>query len=159
MKKTGYEYVTGKTPDIFEIIDFNFHDLDQVLGIQLDVPHPIVSDMGYWIMGESGIPIAETTVQHMTQDETMDPIIANQIKTLNKSLTSTLDNTNFKISRVNNGFKNIYKDLAQWDEAYWDNAPPDSEYDETTIPLAEAQENIDPNILDKYIEAKIVLDD
>ena len=32
-------------------------------------------------------------------------------------------------------------------------------FHEVKIPLADAEENIDPDILDKYIEAKIVLDD
>ena len=36
------------------------------IGRWLGVSHQIGSDMCYWVMGKSGIPIAETTVQHVT---------------------------------------------------------------------------------------------
>ena len=101
-------------------------------------------------MGVSDIPIAETTVQHVTQNKMMDPVIASKIEKLNESLTTRLDDMNFKISGVNDGFEDVYKDLPQWDLTYGDNTPTDNEYNEVTIPLADAEENIDFAILDTY---------
>ena len=129
-----------------------------MLGQWLGVSHRIGSDMCYWIMGVSGIHIAETTVQHVTQDKMMYSVIASEIKKFNELLTTRLDDTNFKLSGVNNGFEDVYEDLLQWDLAYGDNTPTDKEYDKGIIPLVDAEGNIDPDILDKYIETKIVLD-
>ena len=89
----------------------------------------------------------------------MDPVIASKIEKFNELQTTRLDDTNFKISGVNDGFEDVYKDLPQWGLVYGDNTPTDNEYDKVAIPLADAEENIDPVILDKYIGAKIVLDD
>ena len=110
-------------------------------------------------MGVSDIPIAETTVQHVTRDEMMDPTKAREIEEFNEALTTRLDNSNFRISGVNDGFEDVYEDFPQWDMAYGDNNPTDAKYNEVSEPLADAEEDIDPDILDKYIGAKIVLDD
>ena len=85
--RTGHEQVTGKTPDISEYTDFDFYDLvwyypgvhpsisedDRVLGRWLGVSHRIGSDMCYWVMEKDGIPVSETTVQHVTRDDMFDP--------------------------------------------------------------------------------------
>ena len=169
--QTGYEYVTGKTPDISEFIDFDFYDLvwyspgahmsisddNREIGRWLGVSHKIGSDMCYWIMGASGIPIAETTVQHVTRDDMIDPAIANHIETFNETLTTRLDDTNFKVNDIDHGFEDDLDDIPQWDMAYGDNTPPDSEYDEETVPLAEAEDDIDPDVLDKYLGARVLL--
>ena len=81
--RTGYEMVTGKTPDISEFCDFDFWDLvwyfpgthpsvsaaDRCLGRWAGVSHNIGSDMCYWIIPVSGMPIADSTIQHVTRDE------------------------------------------------------------------------------------------
>ena len=171
--QTGYEYVTGKTPDISEFIDFDFYDLvwyspgahmsisedNREIGRWLGVSHRIGSDMCYWIMGESGIPIAETTVQHVTRDDMIDPTIAKQIETFNEALTVRLDDTNFKIAGIDNGFEDDYEDLPQWDKAYGDNTPHDSGYDKDSVPLTDAEDEIDPGVLDKYLGTKVILND
>ena len=102
--------------------------------------------MHYWITGESETPIAETTVQHVTRDDMIDPAIARQIETSNEALTTRLDDTNFKVNDIDHGFEDDLDDLPQWDMAYGDNTPPDSEYDEETVPLAEAEDHIDPDV-------------
>ena len=106
-------------------------------------------------MGVSGIPIAETTVQHVTRDEMTNPAVASQIEKFNEALTTRLDDSNFKISGVNDGFEDVYEDLPQWDMAYGDNTPTDAEYDEVSVPLADAEENIDPDILEKLLEPRL----
>jgi len=110
-------------------------------------------------MGESGIPIADTTVQHVTRNDMLDPTIATQIEAFNETLTTRLDDTNFKINRVAISFEYDYEDLPQFDKAYGDNTPHDSEYDEDHVPLVDAEDEIGPSVLDKYLGAKITLDD
>ena len=75
---TGYEEVTGQTPDISEFLDFHFWDLvwywprkhpgltadDRWLGHWAGVAHKIGSDMCYWIIPESGIPITDNRSAH-----------------------------------------------------------------------------------------------
>ena len=45
------------------------------------------SDVSYWIISIYGQPIAETTVQHVTHDDIIDPHIAVQIKSFDPALT------------------------------------------------------------------------
>eukprot|EP01082_Thalassiosira_pseudonana_P000209 g18.t1 g18 contig1:46045-47384(+) len=81
--RTGYEVVTGRTPDISEYCDFAFWDLvwyhtrtaanmgkdSRALGRWSGVSHRVGSDMCYWIMPVSGQMISETTVQHVTSND------------------------------------------------------------------------------------------
>ena len=78
--RAGYEEDTGKKTDISEFLDFDFWDLvcywpakhpslmadNRKLGCWAGVAHHIGSDLCYWIIPESGIPITDTTVQHVT---------------------------------------------------------------------------------------------
>ena len=101
------EAVTGKTPDISEYLDFDFYNLvwyfpgvhpsiskeNRALGRWLGVSHQIGDNMCYWIMPVSGHPIAETTVQHVTRDDILDPDVSAQIKEFNQKLIERLDDT------------------------------------------------------------------
>ncbi len=80
-QRTGIKMVTGKTPDVSEWIDFEFFDrvwyYDQKkieidgsgrrLVRWLSVAHRIGSDLCYWLLLESGMIIASTTVQHVVR--------------------------------------------------------------------------------------------
>ena len=50
--------------------------------------------MCYWLILESGIPILETTVQHVTWD---DPETVKKVAGFNEALNECLDNTNFTL--------------------------------------------------------------
>ena len=98
--RTAMESVTGKTPDISEYLDFDFYDLcwyytethpsiskdNRALCRWLGVSHRIGSDMCYWIITETGIPMAETTVQHVTRDDLLDQDIKVQIDNFNEAV-------------------------------------------------------------------------
>ena len=69
--RTGYERMTGNTPDISEMLDFDIWDLVwyhqpgtdtsepvRRLGRWLGVAHQIGSDMCYWVIPVSGIVLA-----------------------------------------------------------------------------------------------------
>ena len=81
-ERTGWEQLTGQTPDISEWIDFTFYNLvwchtsgnelgtpQRILGRWLGVSHRIGSHLCYWILTQSGKVLASTTVQHVTNDD------------------------------------------------------------------------------------------
>ena len=104
--RTGYERITGDTPDISEWLDFEFYDLvwfwdkpgdetNPCIGRFLGVAHRIGTKLCYWVLKSSGHVIARTTVQHITREdlavqETMDRVTA-----YNKDITDRLDDTKF----------------------------------------------------------------
>jgi len=170
------EHVTGKTHAISEFCDFNFYDLvwyhpglypnfndeNRALGRWLGVSNRIGSDMCYWILTKSGTVIAETTVQHVTRDDMLDATIAEQVATFNSAVIERLDDANFHIENNEGGFtlEDEY-DLPQWDPAYGDNDPENNDESGTAdgdSPLAEA-DDLDDDRYDKYIGAKLVLDE
>ena len=91
--RTGYERMTGNTPDISEMLDFDIWDLVwyhqpgtdtsepvRRLGRWLGVAHRIGSNMCYWVIPVSGIVLARTTVQHVTPLELQVPELQDQVK-------------------------------------------------------------------------------
>ena len=80
-KRTGYEEVTGQTPDISEWLDFEFYDLvwwldwpkkpgftenTWQLAWWLGVSHQVGSDLSYWLITESGKIISKTELRIFT---------------------------------------------------------------------------------------------
>ena len=174
--RTGYEEVTGKTPDISEYCDFDFYDLvwyypgvhpsisedNRALGRWLGVSHRIGSDMCYWIMPVNGQAIAETTVQHVTRDDMLDPTVSKSIEKFDEALNKRLDDANFNIAGgAGLSLQEDDYDLPKWDPAYGDRTPTQEEYGTmgNETPLADADDKIDAEVYDKYIGAKIVLDE
>ena len=51
--------------------------------------------MCYWLIPESGIPISETTVQHVTKDDLAIPEVEAKVTSFNKAMDECLDDTNF----------------------------------------------------------------
>ena len=117
--------------------------------------------MCYWIMGKNGIPITETTVQHVTRYDMLQPTIAKMTESFHEALETRLDSSNFTIQGMEGYSIKDECDLPQWDRAYGDNDPTNEEYQDMSPfePLADAEDEIDPEVYDKYIGAKIVLDD
>ena len=77
--RTGYEMITGETPDISEWLDFSFYDrvwcyehkkieMDSTgkrLARWLGVAHRVGSDLCYWLLTSIGNVVARTTFQHV----------------------------------------------------------------------------------------------
>ncbi len=63
----------------------------------MGVAHKVGSEMCYWLMPVSGIPVANTTVQHVTLEEMRNPNIQVQIEAFDKALIEQLNNTNHTI--------------------------------------------------------------
>ena len=176
--RTPYEVVHNHTPDISELADFDFYDLvwiytkkhpgvgdeDRELGRWMGVSHDIGSDMCYWVMPVSGVPLARTTVQHVTRDDMLDPDIAGQIEQFNEKLNARLDDTNHAIEQIDGVSFDYKDDLPQWDAwdpAYGDDSttPTDSEYGNMVQEETKDVDDIDDATYDKFIGATFRLDD
>ncbi len=86
-EQSGYEMITDKTLDISEYLDFDFYDLvwywrqphpslsehDRELAQWMGVAHRVGSDMCYWLMPVSGVPVVNSSVQHVMADERRNP--------------------------------------------------------------------------------------
>eukprot|EP00804_Cyclotella_cryptica_P025206 CCRYP_010330-RA/>CCRYP_010330-RA protein AED:0.37 eAED:0.37 QI:0/0/0/1/1/1/2/0/416 len=167
--RTGYEEVFGKTPDISEYCDFEFWDLVwfhktshpglgeeiRALGRFAGVSHRVGRDMCYWIMPVSGIPISDTTVQHVTTEDLLNPDIKSQVDKFNEKLVAWIDDTNH---RVKWDLLKSLDDLIFDDPAYGDgsNTPTDKECGYTP---GEEVDDSDLNSYGKFIGAKIRLTD
>ena len=167
--RTAMESVTGKTPDISEYCDFDFYDLvwyhpgvhpsisedNRSLGRWLGVSHRVGSDMCYWILTKSGEVIAETTVQHATAEDENDPDIKPQIKQFNETVTTRLDDSNFKLNTGTLTTLEDDFDLMPWDSEYDDERLADAD---ETFKRADDEFVIEPDVYDKYIGARVILD-
>jgi hypothetical protein len=175
--RTGYEQVTGNTPDISEWMDFDFYDLvwyfnkkhpdltedDRMLAYWLRVSHCYGSDLCYWILPISGIPITRTTVQHVTQEDFRNPELKHKIEQMKLALNKRLDDTNFQTT-YEGVFFDDDEDTTNIDErnAYGDGTqtPSPVEYGAqmgNDIPAPEEDE-IDAETYDKYIGAEVTLE-
>jgi hypothetical protein len=110
-KRSGYKQITGHTPDISEYCNFGFYDPvwywpnthpaltknSQELAQLMGVAHKVGSEMCYWLMPISGIPVANMTIQHVTLEETRNPDIQVQIEAFDKALVEQLNDTNHTI--------------------------------------------------------------
>jgi hypothetical protein len=108
--RTGYKEVTGQTPDISELLDFEFYDLvwwldrptkpnftDHVrrLARWIGVSHRVGSDMSYWLITESGKIISKTSVEHVIRDDYLQADKRKEIDEFNLRLEASLDDANF----------------------------------------------------------------
>ncbi len=110
--RSGYEIITGKTPNISEYLDFDFYDLvwywrspnpslsehDRELARWMGVAHRVGSDMCYWLMPVSGVPIVNSSVQHVTAEDLRNPEVMQRVDDFNNRLHVRLDDTNFVLA-------------------------------------------------------------
>ena len=108
-ERSGYEMITGRTPDISEYLDFDFYDLvwywrmpnpslsqhDRELARWMGVAHRVGSDMCYWLMPVSGVPVVNSSVQHVTAEDLRNPQVIERVEDFNSRLNTRLDDTNF----------------------------------------------------------------
>ncbi|KAL7525108.1 hypothetical protein ACHAWF_001216, partial [Thalassiosira exigua] len=169
---TALEAVTGKTPDISEFYGFDLYDLvwyhagfhpgvgeqSREVGRWLGVSEYVGSDMCYWILSNNGRVIAETTVQHVVQDDLLNPTLKKLVDDFNERMERRLDKANFKIDAPN-----ALQDMepTQGDGAYGDNTPTAEEYGSCfdEVALAEDEEEIPAALYDKYVGAKVFLNE
>jgi hypothetical protein len=138
---TGYEKITGETPDISEWIDFGFYDhvwywdtpnddlLMAKIARWLGASHRIGSGLCYWILKENGQVLSKTTVQHVTELDVAVDSIKTRITAYDAALTTRLNDDNFQL------------DLT--DENAFFSLDMDDIYDDTVVPAPESVHTID----------------
>lgn len=164
--RSGYEIITGKTPDITEYLDFDIWDLcwyhredspdKRDVGRWLGISHRIGSDMCYWVMTKSGNVIAETTVQHFTHEDSLNEAHAKQAAEVDDKIKSATDDSNFKLAPSE---MHVCIDTAPWDPAYGDSderTPGDDEYGDSLVGCKDEDE-IPDDVYDKLIGAELHL--
>ena len=107
--RTGYEKITGETPDVFQWLDFEFHDWvwfhfnlvgDQgpsQMGRWLGVSHKVGSDMCYWVLTKTGAVKSRTTVTHVTKAEKATEDIQRQMQEYDQAVRDRLNDENHLI--------------------------------------------------------------
>ena len=71
--------------------------------------------MVYWLMPASSIPIANSTVQHVTTEDMQDPDISQRINQFTQRLNKRLDETNFILEDHRNP-PDVYLDYNEDEE-------------------------------------------
>ncbi|MGH3055829.1 MAG: hypothetical protein ACRDL7_12725, partial [Gaiellaceae bacterium] len=158
--RTPYECVAGNTPDISEYVEFNwyqpiwyfdssdFPDDRRLLGRWLGVSHRIGQAMCYWILPPSGIPIARTTVQDISEQELLTDDVTNQIKAYDKQVEE----------KIGNAFvHDDVRDLLQQDNDR-SSISDEDDFDsyEIAADMPEA-DTFDEDTYDKYISAHVLM--
>ena len=174
--RTGYEEVTGQTPDISEWLDFEFFDLvwwldrpnkpdfmenTRWLAQWLGVSHQVGSDLSYWLITESGKIISKTSVEHVTRDDYLQAEIKAEIDWFNHRIEESLDNASFMVDGEGE-FDSMYlEDIEDEDHlgirhANDLNTPTAVEYDD--MHTDDRPDDDDEEAIDKYLNVELIMD-
>jgi hypothetical protein len=174
--RTGYEEVTGQTPDISEWLDFEFYDLvwwldrpnkpdftenTRRLARWLGVSHRVGSDLSYWLITESGKIISKTSVEHVTRDDYLQVEIKAEIDRFNRRIEESLDDANFVVDGEGE-FDSMYlEDIEDEDHlgirhANDLNTPTAAEYDD--MHTDDRPDDDDEEAIDKYLNVELIMD-
>ena len=91
--------LTGKRPDISELLDFEFYQLvwmytegkdlakpNRELARWLGIARIVGGDMTYWVLPKSCRPVAESTVQHVTVSDMDEPDMKERVEKFNRDM-------------------------------------------------------------------------
>jgi hypothetical protein len=159
--RTPIEHVTGETPDITEWLEYDwyqpvwyrhnavnsFPEDTKSIGRWLGVAHRIGQAMCYWILPESGIPVARSTVQPITIDELRDPIVMTALKAYDAAVHSKLDGKD-------DPPEGSTQESTIWDQDDEEVARSEPAEPESTMPEAD---DYTEDSYDKYISAQVLL--
>jgi hypothetical protein len=165
--------VTGQTPDISEWIDFEFYDrvwfydqkkmeMDDTgrkLARWLGVAHRVGSDLCYWLLLPSGKVIARTTVQHVTREDILNDDVRRQVEAFDSDVEERLDDQRFVAQDPDATFF-----LQDEDNVCYDShrgvttTPAVDEYGDMIVPELLEADDIDDEVLDKYLNAELIFD-
>ena len=172
--RTGYEELTGKTPDISEWLDFQFYDLvwyqndekpsindeSSKLGRWLGVSHRVGSDLCYWILTKAGQVLSCTTVQHVTDLDQSTTTMSERINAFNNAVNDRLSDIGYVDNSIGDGTPYI-EDIMLDDGGIGNDhrtgiIPTDEEYGSMLV--TEKSDADDFESYDKYIGSQILLD-
>ena len=167
--RTGYEMITGETPDISEWLDFSFYDqvwcyehkkieMDSTgkrLARWLGVAHRVGSDLCYWLLTSNGNVIARTTVQHVTREDFLDEATRVQIAQFDQGVNDRLNDDNHQIT--NSGAGTFFIDDDNDATLENSSAPSDSDYADMIQDAKPDRDDVSEEMFDKYIGAELIV--
>jgi Reverse transcriptase (RNA-dependent DNA polymerase) len=175
-RRTGYEEVTGQTPDISEWLDFEFYDLvwwldrpvkpnftdyTRRLARWLGVSHRVGSDLSYWLITEGGKIISKTSVEHVTRDDYLQVDKKAEIDEFNERLEESLNDENFVVEGEGE-FDSMYLEDIDDDtnagvirEEDLHSTPSVDDYGDMHVD--DRPEDDDEEAIDKYLNAELIM--
>lgn len=156
--RTPHEITTGHTPDISEWLQYDWYEPiwyydseepypgdSRKCARWLGVAHRIGQALCYWVLPESGNPIARSTIQCWTTDEVVDPTMKLLLAAYDKKIAERLRTVGFINEEIPLG-------LMAYDPDEDDVAEP---FDtEAAMPEAD---DYDVEAFDKYLTAQVLL--
>eukprot|EP00957_Ditylum_brightwellii_P166217 12653716-Ditylum_brightwellii.AAC.1 len=109
----------GETPDISEWLDLSFYDPVWYWGVSkedpkrvntswwLEVSHQVGSNMYYWILKENRQVIAQTTIQHITNNDLFKGKIAKKLNDFDANRNATADDQELSLNIDDNVLQDI----------------------------------------------------
>ena len=175
-KRTGYEEVTGQTPDISEWLDFEFYDLvwwldrpskpdfsenTRRLARWLGVSHRIGSDLCYWLITGSGKIISKTSVEHVIRDDHLNKDTMAEIERFQQQLDESLDDANFAVEN-DAEYESMFLDDIDMDDNpginYGDTGQTPSVDEYGDMNIENRPDDDDEEAVDKYLNVELILD-
>jgi len=102
--RTPQELITGNTPDISELIEFEwfqpiwyfkpceFPHQNKLVAHWIGIANHVGQALCYWILPKSGIPIARMTIQEITKEELDTKVVRKKVNELDLSITEKIMN-------------------------------------------------------------------
>ncbi len=157
--RTPWEIVTGHTPDISEYTTFAWYDPvwyyepmasfpeeRKLLARWLGVAHRVGQAMCYYLLLADGMVIARSTVQPILREDLSTNSVQERIRQFDITLLDTL------AARQSS---NLHLDLPRMEDEDLDHGTVEPMEPEAAMP--EADEYMDPEILDNFISAQVLL--
>lgn len=130
-KRTGYERVTGETPDISEYLEFDFYDIvyfwdkpgdpeNPHIGRWIGISHRVGSALCYYVLKSNGWIVSRTTVTRIPREELARDEIRIQVEKYNLELSEKLEDDDFEVEP---GLKYVQDEETENWEAFDDEIP------------------------------------
>mmetsp|Transcript_24287 Transcript_24287/g.34810 ORF Transcript_24287/g.34810 Transcript_24287/m.34810 type:complete len:1184 (-) Transcript_24287:1334-4885(-) len=135
--RTPHEVLTGNTPDVSEFLEFEwyqpvwyydpepFPEQRRKLARWIGIAHRVGQALCYWIIPESGRPLARTTIQAVSQDELSTQVVKDQLVALDLQILEHFGMQNEAPEGIDYDF-NFYREDEDYDEII-DHVPIDPE--------------------------------
>ena len=107
----------------------------------LGVAHRVGSDLCYWLLLDTGKIIARTTVQHVVREDYVNDETRLQIEHFDRDIEERLSDHDFVIHETNDFY-----------------IQPDVDYDSMTTPAPMEADDMNDEIMDKYLNAELIFD-
>ena len=151
--RTPYEIISGNTPDISEFLEYEwyqpvwyyepstFPEQEKHLARWIGIAHRVGQAMCYWLLPKSGIPIARTTIQAISEMELSQDNIKEQLKDYDEVIRQKLSTEN---------------DLSPYIQLYREDCEDDL-IDDKELPESKEVDSIEPDMYDELLMTQPML--